>query len=191
MPPNIHGQAADEVFRVVLHAHFVGDKQDGQKRDGGRQRETIDEDDEGGFLEIGQLGRLNLAVHLRQCLFPRHGQDGVSERDEQTENAEEVQPTFRFTNLLCQIGRPAADEAQRIFLPASGLVHFRLDFTVVALLRNELMRFGIALILLFKLSGNSVPFRDGLVLHLGLEVRNRRRHRVGRALNNQGEKAPA
>ena len=74
-PEDVPGQTADEVAAIELHADFVGDQYHGQKADAGREHEAVDEDDESGFLEVGQLRRLDLAVDLGQRLLAAHGQD--------------------------------------------------------------------------------------------------------------------
>src|SRR5206468_2532324 len=43
---DVHGQAADEVLRILGAAQVFGNEQDGQEADAGGEDEAIDEDDE-------------------------------------------------------------------------------------------------------------------------------------------------
>ena len=56
------------------------------------QHEAVDEDDEGGLLEVLQLGRLDLAVNLGQRLLAAHRQDRMAEGDEDADHADQAQP---------------------------------------------------------------------------------------------------
>ena len=103
---DVAGKSGDQVAAVVFHAHFIGDDEDGQEADGGRQQQAVDEDDEGGALEVLHLGRFDFAVNLGQGLFAGHGQYGMSKSQEQPQNSHAPEKTE---------GGYVAEEAQRIF----------------------------------------------------------------------------
>ena len=72
---------------IRLSAYFamrdvVGDDHHGQEADAARSDQAVEEDDEGGLLEVLQLGRLDLAVDLGQRLLAGHRQDRVAEGDQ-------------------------------------------------------------------------------------------------------------
>ncbi len=52
--------------------------------------EAVDGDDDGGALEVPELGVLDLAVDLGERLFAAHGENGVAEGHEDAEEAEQV-----------------------------------------------------------------------------------------------------
>ena len=76
---HVHGQSADQVVAISLHAHFVGDQHHGQEGNAGREHEAVDEDDESGLLEVLHLRRFDFAVDLGQRLFAAHRQDRMPE----------------------------------------------------------------------------------------------------------------
>ncbi len=80
-------QARNQVAAVILHADFVGDDQYGQEADARGEHEAVNEDDEGGALEIPHLGRFHFAVNLSQRFLAAHRQDRMAERQEQAEKS--------------------------------------------------------------------------------------------------------
>ena len=82
----IHGQAADQVVEV-LRANRVRNDHEGEEGNAGGENQAVDEDDEAGFFQVGQLGMLDFAIDLRQGFFAAHGQHGVAQADEDADNA--------------------------------------------------------------------------------------------------------
>src|SRR5258708_2381848 len=82
-----HGQAADEVFKVILPDII----RDDHHREKGHQRgehQAVDENDQARFFQVFQLGALYFAINLRERFFSAHGQDGVPERDKDVDHSE-------------------------------------------------------------------------------------------------------
>ena len=52
---------------------------------------AVDGDDDCGAFEILELGMLDFAIDLRQAFLAAHGQDGVAEGHEDTEEAHDGQ----------------------------------------------------------------------------------------------------
>ena len=80
-------------------ANVVGNEHHRKKRNQRSKYQAIDKDDQPGFLEVGQLGRLDFAVHLRQRLFSAHRQHGMPKADKNRDHTgkvpelDAVQPT--------------------------------------------------------------------------------------------------
>ncbi len=127
---DVHRQAADEVVGVVLHAHVGGDEQHGQEADAAGQHQAVEEDDEGGLLEVLQLRRLDFAVNLGQRLLAAHGQDRVAEGDEDAEQADQAQPVGRgfAADVAQRLRRPRVlQEPRRVFHLLGGRVELGVE----------------------------------------------------------------
>ncbi len=111
----MHRQSTDEVTVVLLHADAVGDQHHRQKANAPGEDQAVNEDDEGGFLEVGQLGRFDFPVDLGQRLLAAHRQDGVPEGNEQTEQADQAQPVFTVHTAQLLGQRRFAQEAGRVY----------------------------------------------------------------------------
>ncbi len=61
----IHGQATDQVLEETL-TYVVRNDHDGKERNQGSKYQAVNEDDQTGFLQVPELGRLHFAVDLRQ-----------------------------------------------------------------------------------------------------------------------------
>ena len=104
-PDQVHGDAADEVGKVI-RPNFVGDDHHREERDQRREQQAVDENHQPGLLQVLQLGMFDLAIDLCQSLFAGHGQHGVPEADEHDESGENaerqvpepgcIQPAQRF-----------------------------------------------------------------------------------------------
>ena len=140
-PRHVHGQSADEVVAVELHADFVGNQHHGQEGNARREQQAVDEDDEGRLLEVLHLRRFDFAVDLGQRLFAAHGQDRMPEGQQQADHADDAHPIARPPQFGGQPGEPAADQPQGIFLAVGGVVDLGLvDLVAVGvlhLLRHE------------------------------------------------------
>ena len=167
---DVHRQAADEIVGIVLHADFIGDQQHGQEADAGREHDAVDEDDEGRLLEIGQLGRLDLAIDLGQGLLAAHGQDRMAEGQHDPDQAHQAQPVAGLPQLGGERGKEFGHESQRIFRLAGGLVEPG-DGVAVFHFFDEPAGLGIALPDLAPLAGDAIRPRDDLVLDLRRKVR--------------------
>ena len=53
---DVHRQPADEVIGVFRHADLVGDEHDREEANAACQQQAVNEDDEGGLLEIEEFG---------------------------------------------------------------------------------------------------------------------------------------
>ena len=62
----------------------------GEERDAGGEDQAVNKDDEAGFFQIGQLGMLDLAIDLGHGLFAAHGQDRMSQADENADQPDGV-----------------------------------------------------------------------------------------------------
>ena len=59
------------------------------KRGAAGEDEAVDGDDDGGALEVLELGVLDLAIDLGEGFFAAHGQHGVAEGHQDAEEAEQ------------------------------------------------------------------------------------------------------
>ena len=84
-PGHVHGHAGDEVVAVDRDADGVRDDHDGKQGAYAGEDEAVDGDDDGGALEVLELGVLDLAIDLGEGLFAAHGEDGVAEGHENAE----------------------------------------------------------------------------------------------------------
>ena len=84
----VHGQPGDQVVLVNRDAHRVGNDHHEQQRGEAGENEAVDRDDDGGALQVLQLGMGQFAVDLGQRFLAAHGQHGVPEGDQDAENAE-------------------------------------------------------------------------------------------------------
>ena len=85
--PLIHGQPGDQVVLVNRDSHRVrNDHHEQQRREAGKN-ETVNRNDDGGSLQVLQLGMGQFAVHLGQRFLAAHGQHGMAEGDQDAENA--------------------------------------------------------------------------------------------------------
>ena len=137
-PRHVHGQSADEVVLVELHADFIGNQHHGQEGNARREQQAVDEDDEGRLLEVLHLGRFDLAVDLGEGLLAAHGQDRMSEGHEQAD-----QPTMMLHQLpggpriLHQGARqPPAHQPQGILLAAGGSLIMGLSISAAVFVRR-------------------------------------------------------
>src|ERR1700688_5194711 len=80
-------------------ADVVGNNHHGEERDEGGEYQAVDENYQAGLAEILQLGALDFAVHLRERFFAAHGQHGMTESDEDGDDAEDQKSTA--------VGQPA------------------------------------------------------------------------------------
>src|SRR5216683_894345 len=87
-----HGQAANQVLQIVL-ADIIGNDHHGEKGNQRGEHEAVNENDQPGLLQVGQLGAFNFAVNLGERLFSAHGQHGVAERNEGGHDAKHVRQT--------------------------------------------------------------------------------------------------
>ena len=106
-PDDVPGQAADQVFRVELHAHFIGNQEHGEKADARGKNNAVDEDDERGLLEVEHLRRFDFAINLGQRLLAAHRQDRMPERDQEAQDADAAQEIAE---------REEIEEADRVVL---------------------------------------------------------------------------
>src|SRR6266849_5287003 len=72
-PLQIHRQAADQVFQIVL-ADVVRNDHHRKKRDQRSEHQAVNENNQAGLLQVRKFGMLNFAVNLREGLFAAHGQ---------------------------------------------------------------------------------------------------------------------
>ena len=89
-PDHVHGEAGDQVVLVDWDAHGIRNEHDGQQGGEAGEEQAVDGDDDGGALQVLQLGMLDLAIDLGQGLFAAHGQHGVAEGHEDAEEAEHL-----------------------------------------------------------------------------------------------------
>src|SRR5882724_781021 len=87
---HVHGEAGDEVVLVDGDADGVGDEHHREQGSEAGEEEAVDGDDDGGSLEVLELGVGDFAVDLGEGFFAAHGEDGVAEGDEDAEEAHEV-----------------------------------------------------------------------------------------------------
>ena len=85
---HVHGHARDEVIAIDRDAHPVGDDHDGEQGTDAGEEEAVDRDDDGGTLQVFELGVLDLTVDLREGLFAAHREYGVAEGHQHTEEPE-------------------------------------------------------------------------------------------------------
>ena len=84
----IHGQAGDQVVFVNRDPHRVrNDHHEQQRREPGKD-EAVNRDDDGGPLQVLQLGMGQLAVDLGQRFLAAHGQHGMAKGDQDAEDGE-------------------------------------------------------------------------------------------------------
>ena len=57
------------------------------------------------FFEVGELGVLDFAVHLRQRFFAAHGQHGMAQPDEDGDKAREVREMLRRRAIPWRLAR--------------------------------------------------------------------------------------
>ena len=119
---HLHGQAAEQIVLVFGHAERIVDHHHGQEANGSRQKQAVDEDDERRLFEVWQLGRFDLAVDLGQRLLAAHGENRMSEGDDQAEEPHHAEPMGAVPQRLGYRGE-IAEEAERIFLPPGNRVH--------------------------------------------------------------------
>ena len=91
-PLQAHGQAADQVFEEAL-AHIIGNNHHREKRNQRGEHQAVHENYQPGFAQILELGAFDFAIHLREGFFAAHGQHGMAERDEDSDDAEHVRKT--------------------------------------------------------------------------------------------------
>ena len=87
---HVHGESSDQVVAVHLRPDIVGDQHDRQQRDKAGEYEAVDTDDNGCALQVFQLGVREFPIYLRQRFFAAHGEHGVPEADDESQNAEHV-----------------------------------------------------------------------------------------------------
>src|SRR5882724_8837913 len=87
---HVHGQASDEVVFVDRDADGVGNEHHREQGSEAGEEEAVDGDDDRGAFEVLELGVGNFAVDLGEGFFAAHGEDGVAEGDEDSEEAEQV-----------------------------------------------------------------------------------------------------
>ena len=92
-PCEIHGQAADQVLEKIP-ADVVGNNHDGEEGNQRGEHQAVNEDYEPSLFEdSGSLGLFDFAVDLRQRFLAAHGQHGVTEGDEDGNDAEHMRKT--------------------------------------------------------------------------------------------------
>ena len=91
--PQIHRQPGNQVVFVNRDSDCIRDDHHKQQRSDAGEDEAVDRDDDRGALQVFQLGMSKFTVDLRQRFLAAHGQYGVAERDQNSENAK----------LLCQV----------------------------------------------------------------------------------------
>src|ERR1700691_3612496 len=84
-----HRQPADQILQKAL-ANVVGNDHHREEGNQRSENQAVNENDQTGLLEVQQLGAFDFAVHLRERFLAAHGQHGVSERDENRDDAEHV-----------------------------------------------------------------------------------------------------
>ena len=119
----VHGDAADQVGKV-LRPHLVGDDHHRKKRHQRGEQQAVNKNHQPGFFQILELRVLDLAVDLGQSLLPAHGENGMSEADEQNDPGEmadpgAMQPTHGF------LGQRDDSRVQRIWGQLYGRVQNR------------------------------------------------------------------
>ena len=88
-PRQVHRQAADGIIEVAL-AHGIGNDHDREKGHARGENQAVHENDEAGFFQVAELGMLHLAIDLGHGLFPAHGQHGVTQADQDADQAHRV-----------------------------------------------------------------------------------------------------
>ena len=86
-PDQEHRQAADQVIEVTA-ARRIRDDHHREERDQGGEDGAVKEDDGAGAFQILQLGRRDLAIHLRQGLEAAHGEQRVPQADQNGEESD-------------------------------------------------------------------------------------------------------
>ena len=81
------------------------------------------------FLKLRQLGRLDLAVDLRQRLLAAHRQDRMAERDHDADRADQAEPIGRMPQRLGERWK-FAQPTERILLLARDGIDPRHNFAV-------------------------------------------------------------
>ena len=105
----IHGEAGDQVVLVNRDPHRVrNDHHEQQRREPGKD-EAVNRDDDGGALQVLQLGMGQFAVDLGQRFLAAHGQHGMAEGDQDAENGEFRGQTVRQVGVLQKAQRFVAE----------------------------------------------------------------------------------
>ena len=97
----MHGQAAEEIAGVIL-PDFIGNDQNGQEGKSPGEQQAVKENDQGRFLEIGQLRRFDFTVNMGQALHAAHGQNRVAEGHGDAHESHQAEPAFRRGNNLAK-----------------------------------------------------------------------------------------
>src|SRR4029077_5641715 len=71
------------------------------------ENEAVDGDDDRGFFQILELGMSEFAIDLGERFFAAHGQHGVAEGDEDSEQSEHPRKTL--------LGKAVTEKAKRLF----------------------------------------------------------------------------
>src|SRR5208283_3527569 len=89
-PDHVHGKTSDQVVAVHLHANVIRDQHDRQQRHQAGENEAVNADDNGRALQVFELGMREFTINLRQRFLAAHGQYGMPEAYDESENAEHV-----------------------------------------------------------------------------------------------------
>src|ERR1035437_6035534 len=82
-------KAANQVVKEVLARRIGNDHHRKEGNERGKDH-AVNEDDQPGLLQVGQLGMLDFAIDLGERLLAAHSQDGVPEGDENPQQADRV-----------------------------------------------------------------------------------------------------
>ena len=96
-----HREAADQVVQK-LRPRRVRNDHHREERNQRREQQAVDENHEAGALQVLQLGMRDLAVDLRQAFLAAHGQQRVSQADQDRDHGDR--------------------RRQRAFQPAQGVI---------------------------------------------------------------------
>src|SRR6266700_5490795 len=91
-PFQIHRQSADQVFQELL-AHTIRNDHHGKERNQGGKDQTVDKNNRAGLFQVGKLGAFDFAIDLRQRFLAAHREDGMTQCDEDGDDAEHVRKT--------------------------------------------------------------------------------------------------
>src|SRR5260370_24737008 len=106
-PPHVHGEAGDQIVFVNGNADSIRNQHDGQQRGQSGENEAVDGDDDRGFFQILELGMSEFTIDLGERFFAAHGQHGVAEGNQDSEQSEHSGKTL--------LGQAVTEKAERFF----------------------------------------------------------------------------
>src|SRR5437016_5771810 len=102
-PGQIHCETADG---IVLKAgpHGVRNNHHGEERHARREDQAVDENNEARLFEILQFRMLDLAINLRHGLFAAHGENRMTQSDQNSDKTDRVRKRRVLQPTQCIVG---------------------------------------------------------------------------------------